>query len=178
MNKITKSLGLLIILLAVLFAIYSFLDYGSKTVPEKIVRKCPPFVGYTKTETEYLYTSTIYGFSLQVPKGWFVAPATDTDPRVYNCGDAQGGASFGISGTEYDYAFAYYQKNFTTKKGKMYPDLIPGAIVVEYDMSDAETAPWGYWYLVVFEKEKKAFNLVTPGKIEDNTVIPTFKLIK
>ena len=149
---------------------------GHKKTSVISANKCPYFENYVKTETEHTYINTTIGFSIQVPKGWYIPTANDADPRMYNCNNVEGGPSLGIYTTN---ALKYYdyKTELSTTKEKMYRNLIPGAIVIKTNTDNFETAPWGYPYTIVYEKEKKAFFLIVRGNIEESTLLPTLKLI-
>ena len=137
--------------------------------------KCPYWKSYTRTETSSKYINTTVGFSVQVPKGWYVAPENDKDPRVYNCDNVEGGPSFGIYPT-YAGAYENYEKGMI-KVEKKYTNIASGIIFIKEKTDDLDTAPWGFIYTVVSEKDKKVFNMIVAGNIEDSTVLPTLKLI-
>ncbi len=136
-----------------------------------------------KTEKDYVYDNTALNFSLTIPKGWFVPPTNDNDPHVVNCGNSDKGKSFEIQGQDgrfdlYKYNYDYYQKNLISGKGKVYTDIIPGAMVVEYIMENPEEVSWPYWYIIIFSRERVSFNFASSGRIEDNKFIETFKILK
>jgi len=178
MKKTVILLSFLIITLLIIFlGSYVFSDRTPKETPIISTRpKCPYFVDYIKTETERIYTNTVLGFSIQVPKGWYIAPENDTDPRFYNCDNVEGGSSLGIYTT---YATTYLDSAKLLKtEEKIYTDLVPGAVVIADKMEDLDHAPWGFLYTIVFEKEKKIFELIVPGNIEESALLPTLKIIQ
>src|SRR6185295_15075566 len=87
---------LAIAITAILSGLYIFSDHDTEKTSVSSSSKCPYFENYIKTEAKYTYTNTTIGFSIQVPKGWYVATANDIDPRMYNCDNEDGGPSFGI----------------------------------------------------------------------------------
>ncbi|MBI5126433.1 MAG: hypothetical protein HZA80_01550 [Candidatus Taylorbacteria bacterium] len=176
-KEITTLTFLIIVLIAISSGPYIFSDHETERTFVSSKPKCPYFEDYTKTETAYTYINTKLGYSIEIPKGWYVAPTDDNDPRMYNCDNVEGGSSFGIY-TTYANAYYDYEKELATTKEKVYTDLIPGAIVIKHNMENLEHAPWGYIYTIVYKKEKKVFSLIVPGNIEESTVLPTLKLIQ
>ncbi len=133
-----------------------------------------------KTEAEYFYKNTILDFSLTIPKGWFVPTSIDSDPHFYNCDyNNKTGSQFEIqeSPMSFEKDYLYYKNNLLSKKAKISTDIIPNAIVMEYiTEATPEGESWGYWYIILFEKEKKSFYFGSGESIINNTFISTFKL--
>lgn len=178
-KTIIKTLILVvIIMIAIFFGLYTFLHYPVEKTYVTSTRKCPYFENYRKTEVESEYKNTTVGFSIKIPKGWYIPGADDSDPRMYNCDNIEGGPSLGIYSTHYSSsagAYDNYMKDIPVEK--VYKDIIPGAIVIKEKIENLETAPWGYLFIIVFEKEKKVLHLIVPGNIEDSPILPTLKLI-
>jgi hypothetical protein len=175
MKKTIKILSFLILVLIAIFLSYVFLDPTQEKISITSTRMCPYFEKYIKTAAEYTYINSVLGFSLKIPQGWYVTPTDDLDPRFYNCDNVAGGPSFGIYPT-YEGAYNNYKKELAASQDEVYTNLIPGVLFIKNNMKDLDHAPWGYLFDIVFEKEKKMFNLIVDGNIEESTVLRSLKL--
>lgn len=141
----------------------------------------------TPTTTGQLntYINSQVGFSLTLPKGWFLPSTTDNDPHFYEtqaCSNQDRIDCLAIEISQSSYSASQIDQALSDAIGNggtptKTTSLISGATVIKgYAPGAAEG--WSYEYDVFFIAQNKTFTIFTNDKKLETSVLPTFKLAK
>lgn len=132
-----------------------------------------------------IYTNSEVGFSLTLPKGWYLPSTTDNDPHFYEtqaCSNQDRIDCLALEISQSGYSASQIDQAFNDAKGNggtptKTTTLVSGATVIK-GFVPGPAEGWSYEYHVFFIAQNKAFTIFTNDEKLETSVLATFKLAK
>ena len=137
--------------------------------------------GGTRVSRYTVYKNPSLGFSVGLPAGWYAPATTDNDPHFYSCVHYECDMAFEIQRSD-DIALngfdaAMKQANDDQLRPTEMKWLVKGARVIKSDAPGAADG-WNDQYLVIFEKEQRAYTVFVNGWRAERLILPSLKVLK